>query len=398
MHGEASPQTEKGSGRLRSLKSESQIFVKNSVEQEVRRLLSLADVQVGGARSWDIQVHDRRFYDRILAQGALGWGESYVEGWWDSPQLDEFYHRVLCAELDGALKINTSFLLQRLKAQWFNLQSRNRAFEVGKKHYDLGNDLFRSMLDPRLVYTCGYWKDARNLDDAQEAKLDLACRKLELKPGQCLLDIGCGWGSLMKFAAEKYGVTCLGITVSKEQVELGKELCRGLPVEFRLQDYREIQGAFDHIVSLGMFEHVGPKNYRRYMEIVHGCLKNEGLFLLQTIGSARLDNQPSPWIEKYIFPNGCIPSMRNLSEAADGLFVVEDWHNFGADYDPTLMAWFHNFERNWGKLKARYSDRFYRMWTCFLLSCAGEFRSRRSQVWQIVLSRKGHPGGYVSVR
>ncbi len=368
------------------------------VEQDFQRLLSLADIKINGPRPWDIQVHDKRLYNRILMGGSMGLGEAYVDGWWDCKKLDELFYRLLYAGLDNKIRINPKIIFQFIKAKLFNLQSVSRAFEVGERHYDLGNDLFISMLDKRLTYTCGYWKNAKNLDQAQEAKLDLVCRKLKLKSGQKILDIGCGWGSFMKFAAEKYKVKCIGVTVSKEQIELGKKLCGGLPVEFRLQDYRKINEKFDHVVSLGMFEHVGPKNYGEYMERVNHCLKDEGLFLLHTIGFAEIKKIADPWIEKYIFPNGYIPDMRNISEAINHLFVMEDWHNFGAHYDLTLMAWFNNFEKSWGKLKKHYGERFYRMWKYYLLSCAGAFRARKIQLWQIVFSKKGVPQGYISVR
>ena len=368
------------------------------VEQEFNRLLSLADVKINGSRPWDMQVHDKRLYNRLLTSGSMGLGESYVDGWWDCKKLDELFYRILHAELDGKFRINAGIILQSIKSRLFNLQSSKKAFEVGEKHYDIGNDLFTSMLDKRLTYTCGYWKNARNLDKAQEAKLDLVCKKLKLKPGQKVLDIGCGWGSFMKFAAEKYKVKCVGFSISREQTELGRKLCKGLPIEFRLQDYREINEKFDHIVSLGMFEHVGPKNYIKYMQVANSCLKDDGLFLLHTIGSAEIKKIADPWIEKYIFPNGYIPDMKNISESIDRLFVMEDWHNFGAYYDPTLMAWFNNFEKNWNKLKDNYNERFHRMWRYYLLSCAGAFRARKIQLWQIVLSKKGVPGGYISVR
>ena len=152
-----------------------------------------------------------------------------------------------------------------LKARLVNLQSTSRAYNIGKKHYDIGNELYKNMLDKRMNYSCGYWKNSKTLDQAQEAKLDLICKKVGLKPGMKILDIGCGWGSFVKFAAEKYKVKAVGITVSKEQAKLARELCKGLPIEIRLQDYRELNEKFDRIISIGMFEHVGPKNYKTYV-------------------------------------------------------------------------------------------------------------------------------------
>lgn len=270
---------------------------------------------------------------------------------------------------------------------------------MGERHYDLGNDLFQAMLDPEMAYTCGYWKDADDLEQAQKAKLELVCQKIGLKAGARVLDVGGGWGCFAKYAAENYGAEVTAITISKEQAELGRRRCKGLPVEILLRDYRQLDSEpFDHIVSLGMFEHVGHKNYRGFMEKMGSLLKDDGLFLLHTIGSNETQWETDPWVDKYIFPNSLIPSIRQIGSALEGLFVMEDWHNFGLDYDKTLMAWYGNFERHWDDLRPRYGDRFYRMWKYYLLQCAGLFRARKKQVWQLVLSKKGVPHGYSSLR
>jgi cyclopropane-fatty-acyl-phospholipid synthase len=288
-------------------------------------------------------------------------------------------------------------LLPYVVSRFTNRQRKSKAAVIAEAHYNLGNDLFEAMLDRRMVYSCGYWREAADLDAAQEAKLDLVCRKLALEPGMRVLDIGCGWGSFAQFAAERYGVEVVGVTVSQPQVDLGRARCAGLPVDLRLQDYREVRGRFDRVVSIGMFEHVGLKNYRQFMEIAHRCLNEKGIFLLHTIGGLRSILCQDPWVEKYIFPNSLIPSARYITDAIEGLFVMEDWHNFGADYDRTLMAWWGNFEKAWPSLQARYGDRFYRIWRYYLLYCAGSFRARYNQLWQVVLSKGGVPGGYARV-
>ncbi len=367
-------------------------------ESIVHELFESAGIEINGNRPWDIHVHNREFYRRVLTEGELGFGESYMEGWWDAERVDELVHRILLARLDEKTDLKLSILFQLFIARLFNLQSKRRAFFVGERHYDLGNDLFRTMLDRRMNYSCAYWKDSQSLDLAQENKLELICRKLYLKPGMRVLDIGCGWGPFGKYAAAKYQVEVTGITVSKEQVQLGQELCDGLPVKFRLIDYRDIDEKFDRIVSVGMVEHVGFKNYGTFFKVVNRCLKDDGLFLLHTIGHMESSKNLDPWTHKYIFPNGMIPSANQLSQAFENLFVVEDWHNFGVDYDKTLMAWYSNFISNWDKLKNNLSDHFYRMWKFYLLSSAATFRSRRSHLWQIVLSKNGIPGGYQSVR
>ncbi|MCC6144187.1 MAG: cyclopropane fatty acyl phospholipid synthase [Candidatus Hydrogenedentes bacterium] len=359
--------------------------------------LAPAGVQINGPQPWDIQVHHPQTINRFLANGRLGVGEAYMDGWWDCDRLDEFVARVLRT---GAMShvSKQGLALAWLRASIMNLQSRSRSFAVGERHYDLGNELFEAMLDSRMVYTCGYWAKARTLEEAQEHKLDLVCRKIGLQRGMRVLDIGCGWGSFARFAAERYGVEVLGVTVAREQADRGAELCAGLPVELRLQDYRDVDGEFDRVVSLGMFEHVGYKNYRRYMQCVRRVLKPEGMFLLHTIGSSRTKRTFDPWLEKYIFPNGMLPSIAQIGGAIEGLFVMEDWHNFGADYDKTLMAWWRNFSDAWPRLRSRYGDRFFRMWRFYLLSCAGSFRARHNQLWQVVMAPSGVAGGYAGLR
>ncbi|MBW3004813.1 cyclopropane fatty acyl phospholipid synthase [Candidatus Woesearchaeota archaeon] len=365
-----------------------------TAKQTVKEYLALADITLNGNRPWDIQVHNPKFYTRVLGGGSLALGESYMDGWWDCRALDQFFYRLLKSKLDTKVK-DWKQVFSVLKAKILNLQSKSRAYVVGRRHYDLGNDLYKHMLDKRMVYSCGYWERAKTLDKAQEAKLDLICKKLELKKGMKILDIGCGWGSLAKFAAEKYKVKVVGVTVSKEQVKLARKMCRGLPVEIRLQDYRKVNETFDRIVSVGMFEHVGYKNYRTYMKVVNRCLKPDGLFLLHTIGRNTASTTVDPWISKYIFPNSMLPSAKQITKASEGIFMLEDWHSFGPNYDKTLMAWHNNFVKNWHKLN--YDKRFYRMWKYYLLACAGSFRARSTQLWQIVFS-KNRVKGYECVR
>ena len=281
-----------------------------------------------------------------------------------------------------------------IKAYIFNAQTKKRAYIVGKEHYDIGNNLFSLMLDERMNYSCGYWRNAHSLEEAQTNKLDLVCRKLHLKPGMTVLEIGSGWGGFAKYAAENYSVRVHGITISKEQMSYARTSCEGLDVSFELKDYRDLNKEYDCIVSIGMFEHVGYKNYRNYMKVANRCLKEEGLFLLHTIGRNNSGYATDPWINKYIFPNGMTPSAAQICESSQGLFVIEDWHNFGQDYDATLMSWYKNFQNNFDALSELYDERFKRMWEYYLLMCAGSFRSRRTQLWQLVMSKKGVKGGY----
>ncbi len=359
-----------------------------------QRLVEPADIRINGDRPWDVQVHDDRLYQRVLAQGTLGLGEAYMDGWWDCEALDQMVARAQQSDV-GRRLVAPTLMLRVAHAKLTNLQSKRRAFQIGERHYDIGNDLYECMLDARMIYSCAYWRGAETLDEAQEAKLELIKDKLLLEPGMRVLDIGCGWGGTARFLAERAGCEVVGVTVSREQAQLARQRCAGLPVEVRLQDYREIDEPFDRIYSIGMFEHVGVKNYTTYFDVVRRCLRDrQGVSLLHTIGGLRSRHQTDPWIEKYIFPNSMLPSMAQISKAAESRMVVEDVHNFGADYDRTLLEWHANIERGWAQLSDRYDTRFRRMWSWYLLSSAGSFRARKLQLWQVVLSPEGVPGGY----
>jgi cyclopropane-fatty-acyl-phospholipid synthase len=369
-----------------------------SPEYVVPELLAIADIDVNGDRPWDIRIHHPEFYPRLMTGGSMALGESYMDGWWDCRALDQFFDRILSFRLDDQARKSAKALWCVAKAAWHASPRRWRAFAIGRRHYDIGNDLFARMLDKWMNYSCGYWKEAHDLDQAQESKMDMICRKLRLEPGMRLLDIGCGWGGLAAYAAQHYGVEVVGITVSQEQVKLARRRSRGLPVTIELRDYRSMRETFDRIVSVGMFEHVGVRRYRTFMRVVRRCLAPDGLFLLHTIAGNRSRRNCDPWISKYIFPNSMLPSGHQITSAAEKLLVLEDWHSFGPDYDPTLMAWYHNFVSQWDQIKSRYDDRFYRMWTYYLLACAGSFRARRNQLWQIVYSRNGIRPAYISIR
>jgi cyclopropane-fatty-acyl-phospholipid synthase len=373
-------------------------YTQNAHREKLEKFLAVNNIAFNGHNPWDIKVYNPKLYERMMTEGSIGFGEAFMDGWWDCDQLDGMFHRLCTGKSVYKVKFYPQAIKNRLWAYFTNRQSKTLAAAAIKQHYDLGNELYRSMLGKHLAYSCGYWQQAKTLDQAQEHKFDLICRKLKLQPGQKVLDIGCGWGGFMKYAAETYQVTCVGITLSEGQFDYGNTSCANLPIEIRLADYRELDEEFDHIVSIGMFEHVGYKNYNEFMRIVRRCLKEDGLFLLQTIGGNKSVVSTHQWLEKYIFPGGMLPSMGQLVKATEGVFIMEDWHNFGTDYDKTLMCWYENFNNNWATIKHQYDDRFFRMWTYYLLSCAGGFRARGNQLWQIVFSKDGVPGGYASVR
>lgn len=364
----------------------------------VAGLLLEAGIQINGPRLYDIQVHNENLYSRLLAEDSLGMGESYMDSWWDCNEIDEFVARVLRTRLEEKLSLNLNLLKTYISSKLLNFQTKTRSKKVVDEHYNLSTGLFMSFLDPYNQYTCGYFKDTDNLNIAQEQKLDLICRKLNLQKTDRVLDIGCGWGGFAKFAAKRYGCHVMGITISPEQAMYARKFTEGLPVSIQVLDYRDLKGEFDKILICGMIEHVGYKNYRRLFQIVHGCLRDNGLFLLHTIGNNNTTTSGDPWMTKYIFANGMLPSIKQLGGAMEKLFILEDLHNFGAYYDKTLMAWFANFDRSWQVLKQDYDERFYRMWKYYLLSCAGIFRARKTQLWQMVLSKRGLAEGYQSVR
>ncbi len=366
-------------------------MLNNYCKKQLECLFEPADISINGNRRWDIQVHHPLVFRRTITEGNLGLGEAYMDGWWECDDLEEFFFRLLSTRADEKI-VTPINLIGKWIGKAVNLQHPSRAFTVGEHHYNTGNDLFEAMLDKRMIYSCGYWKETDSLDEAQEKKLRLVFDKLQLQPGMKVLDIGCGWGGAARFAAEHYGVSVTAITVSTEQAKIAKEHCAGLPVTINVTDYRNIHGSFDRIYSIGMFEHVGHKNYRNYFRMVNNCLKPGGLTLLHTIGGSQSCSNVDPWICKYIFPNSMIPSASQITKNYEGLFILEDWHVFTHDYALTLKAWHENFEKQWPELQSRYDEKFCRMWCYYLLSCSGAFRTHFLQLWQVLLSKNGLPG------
>ena len=357
------------------------------LENYFRKILEEHDIRVDGSRPWDVSIINPKLFNRVFLNGSMGLGESYMDGWFECQRLDLFFEKIFSAGLDSRYG-NLQYLLSSIVSRLINLQSISRSFIVGEKHYDIGNDLFSVMLDKRMMYTCGYWpKNVSNLEEAQKSKLDLVANKINLKPGMKVLDLGCGWGGAAKYFSESYGVKVIGNTISKEQYLFAKESCAGLDVEILLMDYRDLKDQFDAIYSIGMFEAVGHQNFRKYFQSVDKCLKDDGVFLLHTIGVDKSYTATDPWINKYIFPNGMMPSSKQITTAMEGLFKIDDWHNFGPDYDKTIMCWYKNFTDHYKLLKHSYDQKFYRMWTYWLLQSAASFRTRSNNLWQILLSK-----------
>jgi cyclopropane-fatty-acyl-phospholipid synthase len=367
-------------------------------KQVVTELLQLAGVTIDGNNPWDIKVKDDRVYSALLREGSLGLGESYMDGWWDCEQVDQLIARLIRADLENQVKQNKKFLFRMLLSRFVNFQDRKRSLEVGRVHYDIDPDLYRRMLDEEMNYSCGYWKNATTLDEAQKAKLELSCRKLKLEPGMKVLDIGCGFGAFAKYAAKHYKVDVVGVTISEQQALWAQENCKGYPVEIRFQDYRDVAEQFDRVVSIGMFEHVGERNYKEYMSTVFKNLNDDGLFLLHTIGTTCVESGTDAWVSKYIFPNSILPTAKEIPDACAGKFVIEDWHNLGYDYVKTLRAWYKNFTAHWNSLKKNYDERFFRMWTYYLFLFMGSFQARHLQIWQVVLSKNYLRRDYAPIR
>lgn len=367
--------------------------------------LSKAGIDVNGGKPWDIQVNNHQFFERISGEPSIGAGESYMEGWWECEKLDEMFYRLLRFVSPDEIYHGLTKIGFIIKNILINPQSRERSLEVADVHYNLGNDLYEVMLGKSMAYTCAYWNDqATSLDEAQFAKYDLICRKLHLQAGERVLELGCGFGGFSRYAAEKYGVDMVAVNISHQQILFARELCRHLPVQLFECDYREFKEynssniKFDKVVSIGLCEHVGYKNYRVLMEIVRQNLKDDGLFLLHTIAKNISNHFTDPWIQKYIFPQAELPTLQWLCAAAEPCFITEDVHNLSVNYDKTLLAWCENFEKNWEILQGKYNDQFRRMWRYYLLSSAGGFRSRTMQLYQLVLSPYGESKGYVNVR
>lgn len=351
----------------------------------------------------------KEILDIVKRGGLHGLGEAYIRGEWETSNLHELMYQLVTGDKRVPVRLHkfTSFMARAMTRELLcNNQIGRRAFEVGERHYDLGNDLFSKMLDKSsMSYTCGYWRNARNLDEAQVNKVDLLCKKLKLAPGMRVLDIGCGWGNFAYHAAKNYGVSVVGLTVSKEQAALARERCKGLPVEILIQDYQTFSGSFDRVVSIEMIEAVGRKNIPTFFKMVERCLVDKGLFALQVISAETFSTRSVAaldhfivWLQDRIFPNGWIPSFPQLIDPARGALVVEDLHNFSSDYATTLHAWDVNFQAAWPSLRDKYGEAFRRMWLYYLNGCEALFDARMVQLYQIVYSKGGVTGGYEAVR
>lgn len=377
-------------------------MIRSKIQQVVTEQLSRSGIRVGTDHPWDIQVHDPRFYQRLAMQGSLGAGESYVEGWWDCQRIDLLAERVLQSGLANQwgrnLRAGMGSILRRL----INPQRGKRSEKVALLHYNIDPAFFEMLLGPTMNYSCAYWRSSRSLDDAQRQKMHLIGKKLDLGPQDRALDIGCGWGGLAHYLSSVFGCSVVGITNSTSQARyanerFGSHLCTFIHCDYKAFDPRA-HGGFTKVVSVGMFEHVGIRNYQAFFGLCRRAIPSDGLILLHTFGRT-IERDFDPWTDRYIFPNSYLPTIQDIGRATGGSLVMEDWHNFGADYDRTLMAWLSRFEAWASSGACDMSIQQVRMWRYYLATYAACFRVRnRIQLWQLVLSRRGVAGGYRSIR
>lgn len=364
----------------------------------------------GAVPEASIVVHDPRFYRRTVLASTLGLADAYANRDFETPDLETLL-TLLAAHARNARE--KAFAEDRLPpmqhplAWWLQVlcrstdqQSPRRSKRVGRNHYDLSVSMYERMLGPSMAYSCGYWnEDARNLDEAQFNKYELLCRKLGLKRGMRILEIGCGWGGFAAYAIKKYDVTVVGVSISKRQIAYIQsrhaELCEAGALDVRFMDYRDIPRdfpeAFDAAVSIGMFEHVGPRHYDAYMRVAWRALKPGGKFLLHTIvGNGGID----PFVWYRVFIGGVLPMEWQVARVAKRYFVLENLENFGYDYYLTLNAWRENYKKAYQQLNESPDERESRFWEFYLTFCAVLFKVRLLQLNQYVFSRGGETYGY----
>lgn len=361
------------------------------------KILDAAEIPLNGSVPYGIQVLNEKLWDRIVSQQHLGLAEAYMDGWWECDAIDEFVTKLLNIDVLSFLRPTPALYAHWIKSKFINRQTKSRAAINAKHHYNIGNELYSRMLDTEMVYSSAYWKSANNLESAQRDKLDLICRKLKLQSGMKILDIGSGWGGFLRHAAKNYGIVGVGISPAENQINFARTHSRGLPIEFKQMDYRNLSGKYDRVVSVGMMEHVGPKNLKTFFNKCNELLAPGGLMLHHTISSNYSKHVTDQFFDKYIFPGGVIPSLAQIALAQEKLFIIEDVHNFGPYYDLTLMEWHKRINNSWYQIP-QYNERFRRMWRYYLLSSAAGFRSRNLQLLQLVFSRSDSKYIYEAVR
>jgi cyclopropane-fatty-acyl-phospholipid synthase len=360
------------------------------------RLLERCGLAINGPAARDPQIHDERVYARLLKNGSVGAGEAFMDGWWDARDLSGCLEAVLRADLDaqfrGAL-FREKF--RELRFQWLNRQTRELSRRVARDHYDLPFEFWRRMLGKTMQYSCAYWeRGARDLDEAQVAKMELICRKLQLEEGLSVLETACGWGSLAHHMAAHHGVRVKAFTLSEQQYRYAVAHYSHPRVEFFCADYRDFaarhQGEkFDRIASIGLVEHVGRRNLDVFFRMIQRFMKPEGWALVHGMGK-QTPEATDPWITRYIFPGGEIPRLSHLVDSISRCALnVEDLHNLGLSYIPTLRAWLQSLSEPAGE--GAPQGRALRMWVYFLSLSIAAFEARKLQLYHFILSHHGAP-------
>lgn len=361
------------------------------LEKQVKEIISnTTKITINQKSSLNISVANSDFYRKVINKGELGLAESFMDGDWTT---DNLYGVLLELQknrdkISKHIKSNMfQILLFKIYYCIFRTNTRDTVKNNVSHHYDIGNDLYRKQLGRTMQYTCAYYhKSKMTLNQAQDAKMKLIAKKLDLQPGMSVLDIGCGFGALAYYLVKRYSVKVLGVTLSEEQIKYANKYYKHPNLTIKYKDYRDVTGKFDRVYSIGMFEQVGKDNYSVYFDKCYELLKTNGIMLLHTISKNYRENPRYNFITQYIFPEGELPHISDLSgKFLDNKWHLEDLHNFGQSYNKTLLDWHKNLD-NFKELP-NYSPRFQRMWKYYLLGCSAAFKVRMISLWQIVYTK-----------
>ncbi len=339
------------------------------------------------------------FYDRVVRDGSLGMGESYMEGWWDAEGDDivSAIGIIISNQLEKTIRVSPSLMLSAASTKIFANVSRVRSKSNIQQHYDVGNDFYELFLDENMAYTCGYQKDPNDtIEDMQNQKHERVARKLGLKAGESMVDLGCGFGGMLRYGAKNFGIKGMGVTLSEGQYEWANKKMQeeGLHDNIRveLKDYRDMTGTFDHVVSIGLAEHTWQRGYETFIGKISELLKEGGVGLVHTIGVTSPPHETTDaWINRYIFPDGRLPRLEELiEEMRRAGLTVGHVENFKLHYAETLRHWKEKFNKNRATIKAmapEYNEEFLRMWDYYLQVCEAGFRYGELQLYQILFCK-----------
>lgn len=369
-------------------------LLQNNVKQGIIHL-HMPDGKVYRFGDEGLEAHWMIKGDHVIQRIARDWefqlGETYINGGWDVADGD--LRNLLYILRANFSEYSISRWLQPFVKLYQEWNKVSRSYFNVSQHYDLEEDFFRLFLDKDLHYSCAYFTNSEvSLEQAQQDKCQHIAEKLLLQPGQRVLDIGCGWGSMAFYLTEHFGVEVTGLTLSTEQLKVAERRAqeRGLTnVNFKLQDYREHTGVYDRIVSIGMFEHVGKPNYDSYFKKIKDVLVDDGVALIHSIGRSGPPGLTNPWIRKYIFPGGSVPSLSEMSQGIEHAeLMMTDIEILRLHYAKTLRIWQQRFHAHKEVIREKMGERFYRMWDFYLTICEISFQYTDSVVFQIQLAKQ----------